>query len=77
MRICYCDGCGVELDNPNRFEIPCHLWSKRGEVGYVGTDRNQVSGRKDGIDLCNKCLNSVYTRAVRQLLAIRGGDNAD
>lgn len=23
----FCDGCDKEIDRPNKFEVPCHLYS--------------------------------------------------
>lgn len=61
-----CDSCGDD-EAKNRVSIPCHLWSKSGEIGYVDSDGNRVSGRFDELDLCNGCLNRFYSAAVSTL----------
>lgn len=61
----FCDSCGEEKKSVNDFEIPCHLFGTQYvDAGYSDGEGNSISGRKVGIDLCNKCLNVAYTAAV-------------
>lgn len=67
MRKYYCDSCEEETDNPNVFEVPCHLYSKKGLSGYSDSLGNNVSGRRDRIDLCNKCWNIAFSGALKAI----------
>lgn len=64
MRKYFCDSCEKEINQPNVFQVPCHIYSKRGEAGYVDPEWNRVSGKMDSIDLCNKCINQAYVGAL-------------
>ena len=63
----YCDACGEEHKQLHTFKIPIHLLSETGEPGYIDADGNSISGRMDSIDLCNRCLNCVYSKAVDEI----------
>ena len=67
MKKYFCDACKKEIDQPKILEVPCHLWSKRGEIGYIDSEFNAVSGRRDSIDLCNKCSNKAFSAALKAL----------
>ncbi len=73
MRVIYCDACGAEGAGRNSVEIPCHLYSRRGEVGYADSDMNRVSGRSDVLDLCNACANRAYAAMVAKIDEIKEG----
>ncbi len=69
----YCDACGKE-GSINKFQYLCHITSMAEGThmnGFVDNDMNQVSGRNDSIDLCNKCYNSVVLPSVKKFLAIQ------
>lgn len=69
----YCDACGKELvgsDGRMGIEIPCHHFDNT-TLGYVDSDMNSVSGRTVGKDLCNKCSNQIYSKAVEELQRIQ------
>ena len=44
--------------------MPSHLYTLRHTYGYVDKEFNGVSGRKDKIELCNKCTNIAYNAAL-------------
>ena len=76
MKKTFCDACGSE-SSIKPMGIPCHLYSLRGQCGYVDQDMNRVSGRDDSIDLCSDCSNRVYSAAVEKLLDIQSRHNAE
>lgn len=65
MKKYFCDCCGKEYKNgrSNAIEIPVHITDTRLMDAYVDYDGNRVSGRGSSFDLCNRCLNEVYTAA--------------
>jgi hypothetical protein len=66
----YCDGCGIEMtksSNKRSVGVPCHLYSRKGQIGYVDGEHNAVSGRMDQLDLCAKCINTAYTAFLKVL----------
>lgn len=63
----YCDSCKDEHSRINTFKVPCHLYSLKGQSGYVDSQWNAISGRFDEIHLCNKCLNIAYEAAINAL----------
>lgn len=69
----FCDACGEATTESNGISIPCHLYSKRNELGYVDSNMNRVSGRNDVLDLCNACNNQVFSAAVEKLREIQKG----
>lgn len=71
MKVTYCDACGKEAGNARTVAIPCHLYSKRDEIGFVDSGMNRVSGRDDHLDLCNACRNQAYSAMVDKVLSIQ------
>lgn len=71
MKVTYCDACGERSDRVVAVEIPCHLHSKRGSIGYVDSAMNRISGRMDSLDLCNACSNRAYAAVVMAIDEIR------
>lgn len=67
MRKYFCDSCEKEFKDINVFNVPCHTFSLRYKSGYSDSEGNQVSGRMDRIDLCNKCLNVAYFAAINAI----------
>ena len=72
MRKTYCDACEKELkdSNFNVLPVPCHLYSMRNPgrmQGYIDGDGNEISGRKDNLDLCNACTNRAYIAALKAI----------
>lgn len=66
MIIRVCDACHKEVESFNEIKIPCHLFSKRNELGYIDNGCNRVSGRSDVIQVCNKCSNRLYGAMVEK-----------
>lgn len=73
MRKYFCDCCGKEVTYKNltKIDIPCHLYSFAGKSGYADTDGNQVSGRQDTVEACNRCLNDAYHPMVKKIREIQ------
>ena len=67
MRKYFCDSCKKEVERLNVLEVPCHVFSKKLLNGYSDSDGNQVSGRKDLIDLCNKCWNIAHYASIKAI----------
>jgi hypothetical protein len=67
----FCDTCGSEEKRLIPCEIPCHLWSFRGQVGYQDNNGHRTSGRNDCVQICRKCHNSAYSALVKVLLEIK------
>ena len=67
----FCDCCGKE--KPTKvISIPCHMWSLFSPGGgYVDNEDNQVSGRMDTIDACNRCYNVIYGDVRKAVLGIQ------
>ncbi len=68
MRVLRAEGAGR-----HSVEIPCHLYSMRGEIGYADSDMNRVSGRSDVLDLCSACANRAYAAMVTKIDDIKEG----
>ena len=78
MYICYCDACGNRVSgSPKKIEILCHLYSKRGQMGYVDIEFNRVSGKLDVVDVCNACYNEIMDAAVVKLIELKKGANKE
>lgn len=71
MKIIKCDACGKEMSRGREVGIPCHLYSQRGRLGHIDADFNRVSGRDDVVDLCNSCVNRVYSAMVDEIEIIK------
>lgn len=67
MKKYFCDSCKMEVKRLNILEVPCHVYSMKGMVGYVDNDGNQISGKRDQIELCNKCWNTAHYAAVKSI----------
>ena len=61
----YCDSCKKEIKlNVVRVDVPCHLYSKSNDFGYIDADGNRTSGKLDNIVLCQSCANIAYSALV-------------
>ena len=66
----FCDSCGKEKETLNNVEVPCHYYSKFKDGllgGYCDNEFNPISGRKDVIQLCNRCYNTFYKSALESV----------
>ena len=67
----FCDSCGKEtiIERTNSFEVPCHLYSHKNKLssGYTDGEGNSVSGRRDFIDLCDRCWNKAFIGALNAI----------
>jgi hypothetical protein len=63
----FCDSCGKEKKSLRSVEVPCHLYPYYDSCGYVDEENNSISGRMNGIHLCNKCSNIFYTNALKSV----------
>jgi len=71
----FCDCCGEEIvDRCMPIEVPCHHYSCANNMAYDDDDSesNQVSGRYDKIDLCNRCSNKVFASAMKKFFELKG-----
>lgn len=71
MKRYFCDACEKEI-NPNKgrlniLEVPCHLYSLKNKLCYSDSEGNHVSGRRDSIDLCNRCWNEANIGALKAI----------
>ena len=70
MKKFYCDACGKEAGHLQVIGFPAHLiGGMPGVGGYVDSDGEQVSGRKDDVELCSACSNKAYSAALIELRA--------
>lgn len=67
MRKYFCDACKKEIERVNVLEVPCHVYSMKNKAHHVDRELNSVSGRKDCIDLCNKCWNIAHYASIKAI----------
>lgn len=67
----YCNCCGKEITSRLTFNYLVHIDSELGLNGYSDSDGNRVSGREESKDVCIKCYNSIYHKAMDEFNRIR------
>lgn len=81
MYKCYCDACSEEVSGaPNVLKYKCHIDTlvKEGSWrGYVDMAGNDVSGREEHVDLCNRCYNEVLVEAITKVQEIQEQDDGN
>lgn len=63
MKFVKCDRCDVVKKHMNTFNFPIHIFDEN--PCYVDSEMNEISGRFETIDLCNKCYNIVMRSAFK------------
>jgi len=68
----FCDVCEKEISGHiNRFEYLCHLDNINRVDGYSDAEGNAISQRSVCTDLCNRCYNTIVSKAVQRLKELK------
>jgi len=74
MKKIICDCCGKEIVYCYTFSYLCHLKDiANGKFlnGYVNSEGEHVSARKDEFDVCLHCYNRIMLEAVKKFYELR------
>ena len=67
----YCDCCGKEINDRHTFNHLVHIENNLDVCGYSDSEGNRISSRDVKKDVCIKCYNSIYHKAMNEFNKIK------